>query len=109
MRTQADIDADIAAVRNLERRRKDAEIEMLRAQLDHLTICLTIATQWSPIETAPKDGTAMLGRVAGRVRIIQWGKTSHVPLCGFCLADQGVEDFDICEPDGWMPLPSAEQ
>lgn len=56
-------------------------------------------------ETAPKDGTAFLGIVEGRVRVIRWGKTSHVPLYGFCLADQGVEDFDICEPTHWMPLP----
>jgi hypothetical protein len=37
--------------------------------------------------------------------VVMWGKTSHVPLYGFCLADQGAEDFDICEPLCWMPLP----
>jgi hypothetical protein len=64
-------------------------------------------SEWQPIETAPKDGTHFLASVDGDVRVVAWGKTSHVPLYGFCLADQGVEDFDICEPTHWMPLPTA--
>lgn len=61
--------------------------------------------------TAPTDGTRFLAVVAGsdeddlRVRVVQWGKTSHVPMRGHCLADQGAEDFDLCEPLYWMPLP----
>lgn len=60
--------------------------------------------QWQPIETAPKD-RHVLGVVMGEARLIRWGKTSHVPMYGFCLADQGPEDFDICNPTHWMPLP----
>ena len=60
--------------------------------------------KWQPIETAPKD-KQILGLVDGQVRLIRYGKTSHVPLYGFCLADQGPEDFDICEPTKWLPLP----
>lgn len=63
------------------------------------------ARQWQPIETAPKDGTHVLAAVRGLTRIVSWGKTSHVPLYGFCLADQGAEDSDLCEPTHWMPLP----
>ena len=63
---------------------------------------------WQPIETAPKDG-AILAVVDGRVRIVRFGKTSHVPLYGFCLADQGAEDFDLCKPTHWMPLPEPPQ
>ena len=60
--------------------------------------------EWQPIETAPKD-KLILGCVDGEVRFIKYGKTSHLPWRGFCLADQGAEDFDICEPTHWMPLP----
>ena len=60
---------------------------------------------WQPIETAPRDAGCLLGWVEGVVRFIQWGKTSHVPLYGWCLADQGPEDFDLCTPTHWMPLP----
>lgn len=61
--------------------------------------------EWKPIETAPRDGTRFRAMVNGRARICAWGKTSHVPIYGFCLADQGPEDFDLCEPTDWMPLP----
>jgi len=63
--------------------------------------------QWEPIETAPKDQGYLLGWVEGTVRFIQWGKTSHVPIYGWNLADQGVEDFDLCYPSHWMPIPGA--
>jgi len=62
---------------------------------------------WQPIETAPRDGTRFLTVVDGEVRVAAWGKTSHVPIYGFCLADQGVEDFDVCTLSLWMPLPEA--
>lgn len=64
------------------------------------------ALKWQPMETAPKDAR-ILAVVRGQVRMVKWGKTSHVPIYGWCLADQGVEDFDICEPTGWIPLPPA--
>lgn len=60
--------------------------------------------EWRNIETAPMDAR-LLGVVNGVVRFIAWGKTSHLPWHGFCLADQGAEEFDICEPTHWMPLP----
>lgn len=64
------------------------------------------ATEWRrDIESAPKDGTRFLTCRHGVVRVAAWGKASHVPLWGFCLADQGAEDFDIIKPTHWMPLP----
>lgn len=61
---------------------------------------------WQAIDSAPKGTRApLLGVVDGDVRLIRWGKTSHVPLYGWCLADQGVEDFDLCKPTHWQPLP----
>ncbi len=64
------------------------------------------AGAWQPMNTAPSNCT-LLGSVAGVVRLIRWGKTSHVPMYGWCLADQGVEEFDLCDPDGWQHPPPA--
>lgn len=61
--------------------------------------------EWRTIESAPMDCTPFLAVVDGRVRTVQWGRTSHLPINGFCLADQGVEDFDLCHPTAWQPLP----
>lgn len=58
---------------------------------------------WRPIDECNKSITH-LGIVDGDVRVIAWGKTSHVPIYGWCLADQGVEDFDLCSPSAVMPL-----
>jgi hypothetical protein len=63
-------------------------------------------SEWQTIETAPKDGTSMLAVVDGYVRVIAWGKTSHLPWIGWCIADRGIEDFDLCTPTHWMPMPS---
>jgi hypothetical protein len=63
---------------------------------------------WRPIETAPID-ERFLASVDGEVRIVQFGKTSHVPIYGWCLADQGAEDFDLCSPTHWMPLPKPPE
>jgi hypothetical protein len=60
---------------------------------------------WQPMATAPKNGTRFIAIVNDAVRIVAWGKTSHVAWQGFCLADQGPEDFDLCEPICWQPLP----
>ena len=55
-----------------------------------------------------QDGDDLLTPVVdGHVRFVAWGKTSHVPIYGWCLADQGVEDFDLCDPECWMPLPAS--
>ncbi len=62
-------------------------------------------TPWMPIAEAPKD-RLIWGWVDGKKRLIKWGKTSHVPLYGFCLADQGAEDFDLCHPTLYQELPA---
>lgn len=61
------------------------------------------------LEEAAKDGQRILAIYGGQTRIVQYAKTSHVPLYGFCLAEQGPEDFDIVPESkiaGWQPLPS---
>ena len=70
-------------------------------------------SEWQDIETAPKDGTRFRGRqrrvnrLTGKMyywrRITWYGKTSHVPLYGWCCG-QG-ENVDLWQPTHWMPLP----
>lgn len=62
--------------------------------------------EWQSTETAPKD-RHFLAWVDGRARVVRWGKTSHVPVYGFCLADQGAEDFDPCKFEHWTDFPPA--
>ena len=58
---------------------------------------------WRPIATAPKDGTRFVGltHLPLRRRITWWGKTSHVPLYGWCHGR--AEDVDLWEPTHWLP------
>ena len=65
-------------------------------------------SNWNTMNSAPKD-RHILALVDGKERIVLWGKTSHVPMYGFCLADQGVENFDICEPTCWQELSEARK
>jgi hypothetical protein len=58
------------------------------------------------MKDAPTD-RVLLGWVDGKVRCISWGKTSHVPMYGWCLADQGIEDYDLCKPTHWMEMPKG--
>lgn len=65
--------------------------------------------EWQPIETAHRMANMrkrILAVVDGEVRVIMWTKTSHVPIYGWCLVDQGAEDCDLCQPTHWMPLPA---
>lgn len=70
---------------------------------------MTAMSDWRDIETAPRDGKRFLAVVDDIVRIVSWGKASHIPLYGFCLADQGVEEYDLCKPSVWQPLPSPPE
>ena len=75
-----------------------------------LEIARTLAAipMWEPMESAPK-GTRLplIGWVNGVARLIRWTKTSHVPLYGWCLVDQGSEDCDLCKPVAWQWMPAT--
>ena len=64
--------------------------------------------EWQSMETAPTRGR-FLAMVDGDIRMVAYGKTSHVPIWGWCLVDQGAEDADLCEPTFWHPLPEPPQ
>lgn len=69
--------------------------------------------RWRDIESAPRDGTRILGRRTsadqhtGRLRYQKrqtfWGKTSHVPLYGWNYG-RDVENLNLWDPTHWLPL-----
>ena len=78
---------------------------------------------WQPIATAPRDGTHITGRESlgsklvtlrgkevelrrWRKRKTWWGKTSHVPLRGWCHG-RDVENIDLWQPTHWRPEDGA--
>lgn len=78
-------------------------------------------SEWQPIETAPRDGTRFVarglvttkgGRRTRALRRVTWfGKTSHVPLYGWCHG-RDVENIDLWQPTHWRPRvspPAAEE
>ena len=81
-----------------------------------MTKIISVTAKWSPIETAPKDGTRFIGRLRivatyqnqfemkDRYRKMKtfWGKTSHIPLYGWCHGR--VENVDLWNPTHWRPL-----
>ena len=65
---------------------------------------------WQSIETAPRDGTAFIGRYGREKHRTRWGKTSHVPLYGWTYCVRGdVENCTLWEPTRWKPLPQPPE
>lgn len=57
---------------------------------------------WQDISSAPRDGTHFTGRKGTRKLRTWWGKTSHVPLYGWCHG-RDVENIDLWQPTHWKP------
>lgn len=59
--------------------------------------------KWQPIETAPRDGTRIVATDGWRRRKTWYGKTSHVPLYGWCWMPHphDFENVDLWEPKRW--------
>ena len=67
----------------------------------------TLSLQWQPIETAPKDGTWILGwrkRKALEDQIETWQYTADTSSHWFWANSADTNDYDE-EPTHWMPLP----
>lgn len=70
-------------------------------------------SNWISISRAPQNGTRIMGRrshveqYTGKLRytkrVTWYGKTSHVPLYGWCHG-RDVENIDLWEPTHWKPL-----
>lgn len=77
-----------------------------------------LKSEWKDISTAPKDGTRFVARLLIPAtymnrfemkdryskKITWYGKTSHVPLYGWCHGQ--VENVDLWSPTTWKPLKS---
>lgn len=71
-------------------------------------------SQWQPIETAPKDGTAMLVYGPGLLRehnahcaVVRWQTTEHSTIPWWTINDGKFGPYDLRgpSPTHWMPLP----
>lgn len=72
-------------------------------------------SDWQGIESAPRNGTRIIGRTTkadrwtGKLKYSKrqtwWGKTSHVPLYGWCVGTD-IEDIDLWQPTHWKLLDS---
>ena len=81
---------------------------------------------WRDIGAAPRDGTRIRGKgplqlwvrqmpgsilpgwktVRSAERVTWWGKTSHVPLYGWCRG-RDPENIDLWQPTHWRPVDPA--
>lgn len=62
--------------------------------------------EWQPIETAPKDGSEILGwsSISGEAYVMWW-EAIHSDWV-WCIND--LEDM-FCDPTHWMPLPEPPE
>ena len=57
---------------------------------------------WEPIETAPKDGTPILGYARGDYTVVRWNKNGH--YWTLCVCGTRADDGEWW-PTYWLPLP----
>jgi hypothetical protein len=61
--------------------------------------------EWKPIETAPKDGTPVLGYHTGKMTTVYWGLWNEWQL----VEPGAYAEEDDWRPTHWMPLPEPPQ
>ena len=59
--------------------------------------------EWRPIETAPRDGTTVLGWNGRWLEIIMWHRRNAIEPAAWFGAHCDVNHID--QPTHWMPLP----
>lgn len=65
------------------------------------------AAEWMPIESAPKDGRAILVNAGGFSYSVEWSEE----VDWWCVDDNKLGPFRLrgCAPTHWMPLPPAPE
>lgn len=59
-------------------------------------------SKWLLIESAPQNGSCFFGKKNGRKLVTWFGKTSHIPLWGWCHGTD-PENIDLWQPTHWAP------
>lgn len=74
------------------------------------TSSITSSNQWFSIETAPKDGTQILGydpnHEEAKIYILRWESHCGYPACWF---EASGEVYFTWSPTHWMPLPKPPE
>ena len=81
----------------------EAALEKATNNADNLHDCLLYATEWRPIETAPKDGTLILSWNGEWIEIAMWQRPNAINPPMWRGAHCGVSH--ISQPTHWLPLP----
>lgn len=66
------------------------------------TLQAAVASQWKPIESAPKDGTEILGYAGGDVAGVEW--RTRWGYWSLLVCGAHAEDGEWW-PTHWMPIP----
>lgn len=68
---------------------------------------MTASHDWQPIETAPKDGTVVLGYRNGKYANAHRVQRDDCEMWSFGQVSGDVARFPECKPTHWMPLPPS--
>lgn len=65
--------------------------------------------EWQPIETAPKDGTRILGAWPSFLKKNEWFIQPVFFVCGVWLHGWDEDEDQPLKPTHWMPIPTPPQ
>lgn len=79
-----------------------AENEVLKARIAELEA----ERKWQPIETAPKDGTGIIGMsIQGEKKTVCWIADGYMDGDRWVFASFDLDEDEYTNPTHWMPLP----